>query len=306
VETGSFQTKEDVKKNCGNVGSQMTTRERDVNRIVEALEAAGKIYRSRSIESVRVDRKSSGDPVTDAEREVNQLLFEMLVNNGDGWLSEESADNENRLTCSRVWLVDPLDGTKEYVSGIPEWCVSIALLDEGRLVAGGIYNPSTGELLYGSQESGLVCRNDLVDAPSSEGPASAEAIVLASRSEVKRGEWERFRNAPFQMQPMGSVAYKLARVAAGKADATWTLVPKHEWDVAAGAAILLIAGGCVLTSEGFSPSFNKKNPRFPGLVGFSAVGLERLSPFFELAALDLQFQDCLSWIRPLMNRSLRA
>jgi myo-inositol-1(or 4)-monophosphatase len=280
----------------------MTSRENDVNRIVHALETAGKIYQSRSIESVRVDRKDSGDPVTDAEREVNELLFETLVRNGDGWLSEESADDENRLNCSRVWLVDPLDGTKEYVSGIPEWCVSIALQEEGRLVAGGIYNPPTGELFYGSQEIGLVCRNDLVDPPS-DGPASAEAIVLASRSEVKRGEWERFRNARFQMQPMGSVAYKLARVAAGKADATWTLVPKHEWDVAAGVALLLAAGGYVLTSDGLPPSFNKKNPRFSGLIGFSAAGVERLSPFFELASRDVQFKDCQPWIHPLANRT---
>lgn len=280
----------------------MTTREKDVNCILEALDAAGKIYRSRSIESVRVDRKGSGDPVTDAEREVNELLLKTLVRNGDGWLSEESADNENRLNCSRVWLVDPLDGTKEYVSGIPEWCVSIALLEEGRLVAGGIYNPPTGELFYGSQESGLVYRNDLVDAPS-DGPAPAEAIVLASRSEVKRGEWERFRNARFQMQPMGSVAYKLARVAAGKADATWTLVPKHEWDVAAGVALLLAAGGYALTSDGLPPSFNKKNPRFSGLIGFSAAGVERLSPFFELASRDIRFEDCQPWIQPLANRT---
>jgi myo-inositol-1(or 4)-monophosphatase len=280
----------------------MATRDEDLNSIVHALKAAGGIYRSRSIASVRVDWKGSGDPVTDAEREVNQLLLEMLVKNGDGWLSEESADNEDRLGCSRVWLVDPLDGTKEYVSGIPEWCISIALLEDGRLVAGGIHNPLTGELFYGSQESGL-CRNDSIEQDDNGDAQSAEAIVLASRSEVKRGEWERFRNARFQMQPMGSVAYKLARVAAGKADATWTLVPKHEWDVAAGVALLLAAGGHVLTSDGLPPSFNKKNPRFSGLIGFSAAGVQRLSPFFELVMHDVQFQDCLPWINPFVNRA---
>lgn len=279
----------------------MTKRERDLDRIVCALQAGGKVYQSRSIETVRVDRKSGGDPVTDAEQEVNGLLFEMLVQSGEGWLSEESADNADRLTQSRVWLVDPLDGTKEYVSGIPEWCISIALLEDGQLVAGGIYNPSTGELYCGSQENGLTCQNESVSPASKDGLQSAEALVLASRSEVKRGEWERFRCAPFQLQAMGSVAYKLGRVAAGKADATWTLVPKHEWDVAAGVALLLAARGHILTSEGTAPSFNKPIPRFSGLIGFSAAGLEHLSPFFRHALVNPQFQDCLCWIRPFLS-----
>ena len=139
--------------------TRMTRRQRDLDRIVEALELGGRIYRSRSMGSVRVDRKRGGDPVTDIEREVNQLLFEILVRDSEGWLSEESADNEERLKCSRVWLVDPLDGTKEYVRRIPEWCISIALMEDGVLVCGGIYNPQTDEMFYGSHETGLICKN---------------------------------------------------------------------------------------------------------------------------------------------------
>jgi myo-inositol-1(or 4)-monophosphatase len=90
--------------------------------------------------------------------------------------------------------------------------------------------------------------------------------VLASRSEVRRGQWERFAGAPFTVKPTGSVAYKLACVAAGLADATWTLVPKHEWDVAAGVA-LARAGGCaVCTPAGDPPRFNRADPLLAGLV----------------------------------------
>ncbi len=260
-----------------------------------ALDAGGEIYRSRSTENVRVHKKKGGDPVTDAELEVNQLLLEMLVQDGDGWLSEESVDDEERLRCSRIWLVDPLDGTKEYVAGIPEWCISIALMEDGRFVAGGILNPQTDELIYGSHEIGVVCRN---------GPARhadmnilpREALVLASRSEVQRGEWKRFGRASFQVLAMGSVAYKLALVAAGKADATWTLVPKHEWDVAAGVALLQFARGHVLTTEGLPPSFNQTPPLFPGLVGFSAAGLERLRSFLNYVLESEKFCDCLPWV----------
>jgi myo-inositol-1(or 4)-monophosphatase len=94
------------------------------------------------------------------------------------------------------------------------------------------------------------------------------AVVLASRSEVERGQWERYRDSPFTVRPVGSVAYKLALVAAGLADATWTLVPKHEWDVAAGVALVLSAGGTVRTLEGAPPLFNQRQPLFTGLAAY--------------------------------------
>jgi myo-inositol-1(or 4)-monophosphatase len=276
----------------------MTQRQRDLDRIVKALESGGRIYRSRSMGSVRVDRKRGGDPVTDTEREVNQLLFEILVQDGEGWLSEESADNEERLKCSRVWLVDPLDGTKEYVRRIPEWCISIALMEDGILVCAGIYNPQTDEMFYGSHETGLICKNSSAVGRTDHGRTP---LVLVSRSEVARGEWRRFENRDFRLQPMGSVAYKLALVAADKADATWTLVPKNEWDVAAGVALLLVAKGHVRTSEGFTPSFNNRNTLFPGLVGLSATGIERLRPFIEHTLTSAAFRDCVPWAQSLTS-----
>ncbi|MFZ0644616.1 MAG: 3'(2'),5'-bisphosphate nucleotidase CysQ [Candidatus Acidiferrales bacterium] len=279
----------------------MTKYRRDLDRIVSALEAGGKIYRSRSWETVRVEKKSGGDPVTDAEREVNQLLFEILVQDGEGWLSEESADNEERLKRSRVWLVDPLDGTKEYVRRIPEWCISIALMEDGVLVCGGIYNPQTDEMFYGCRETGVMCKNSSSVSRLDGEKRAGDVLVLASRSEVARGEWKRFQNRDFRLQPMGSVAYKLALVAAEKADATWTLTPKNEWDVAAGVALLLAARGHVRTSEGFTPSFNNRNTLLPGLVGLSATGIERLRPFLEHTLTSAEFQDCLPWAQSLAS-----
>lgn len=275
-----------------------TVRNNDLDRITAALQAGAQLYRSRSMESVRIDKKSGGDPVTDAECEVNELLFKTLVQPGEGWLSEESADSQERLSCSRIWLVDPLDGTKEYVSGIPEWCISIALLEEGRFVAAGVMNPATGGMFCGSREEGLLLSPS---GSNDENSAASSPLVLGSRSEVKRGEWERFHNRGFRMQPMGSVAYKLALVAAGKADATWTLVPKHEWDVAAGVALLQFSGGLVLGVAGELPKFNQPDPIFPGLIGFSATGIERLRPFLLEILSSPTFQDCRSWARPILH-----
>ena len=82
--------------------------------------------------------KAGGDLVTSVDYAVNQCLRELLVRDGDGWLSEETKDDHTRLEARRVWVVDPLDGTREFVAGIPEWCVSIGLVEDGCAVAGGI------------------------------------------------------------------------------------------------------------------------------------------------------------------------
>ena len=91
-------------------------------------------------------------------------------------------------------------------------------------------------------------------------PTLAGAQVVASRSEVKRGEWEGYREDRFEIRPMGSVAYKLGLVAAGLVDATWTLTPKHEWDVAAGVALVLAAGGAIVTGAPEETRFNRAQP----------------------------------------------
>ena len=161
-------------------------------------------------------------------------------------------------------MVDPLDGTREFVEGIPEFCVSIAMVERGKPVAGGIYNPATNETFVGSIASGITYNGE--PAHASQRNSLDGALVLASRSETKRGEWKEFESAPFKIQPMGSVAYKLARVAAGLADITFTLVPKHEWDVAGGAALVLSAGGRVRTKWKAELACNRQNPKLGGLI----------------------------------------
>lgn len=204
------------------------------------------------------------DPVTEADRAVDAVLRTQLLREGEGWLSEESVDDSSRLDKKRVWVVDPLDGTREFVKGIPEFCVSIGMVQDGQPIAGGIYNPATDETIIGSVETGVIY-NGQPAMPSQKRELDG-ALVLASRSEVKRGEWEAFRSAPFKIQAMGSVAYKLALVAAGRADITFTLTPKHEWDVAAGAALVLSAGGFVQTLENTDLTCNQRNPLLSGLI----------------------------------------
>lgn len=242
----------------------MDDRQQIMQRIQQAMDEAVIIFDRFTPGHIKADDKGGGDPVTEADRAVNDTLKRLLHRDGEGWLSEETRDNPERQKYDRIWVVDPLDGTREFVQGIPEWCVSIGLVEKGRAVAGGICNPATGETIVGSIETGVTYNGRPAHPSISE--SLDGALVLASRSEVKRGEWERFADAPFEVRPTGSVAYKLALVAAGQCDSTWTLTPKNEWDVAAGVALILAAGGFAETLDGSQPSFNNQSTLIPGLI----------------------------------------
>jgi myo-inositol-1(or 4)-monophosphatase len=235
-----------------------------LGRIHAALEAAREVLNRFTPGSIAADYKAGHDPVTEADRAVDAVLCESLQRDGEGWLSEESVDDASRLTRQRVWVVDPLDGTREFVQGIPEYCISIAMVDNGVPVAGGICNPATNELILGSRDTGVTYNGK--PAQASQRKDLRGALVLASRSEVKRGQWKQFESAEFNIRAVGSVAYKLGLVAAGIADITFSLVPKHEWDVAAGAALVLSAGGFVQTLEGSDLKCNRTEPLISGLI----------------------------------------
>lgn len=240
-------------------------RQDDLARIREALDAAAEAIRPFTPGAVDYDEKSSrGDPVTAADLAANEVLLELLPTRGEGWLSEETADSPERLQHRRVWVVDPLDGTREFVDGIPEWSISVGLVEDGIPVAGGILSPTTDQLVLGSVESGITLNGELIRHSARK--ELDGAVILASRSEWNRGEWARFDDAPFVVKPCGSVAFKLAQVAAGLADGTWTLVPKHEWDVAGGAALMLAAGGTLMHADGSPPRFNRPNPKLPNFL----------------------------------------
>ncbi|HTG35342.1 MAG TPA: 3'(2'),5'-bisphosphate nucleotidase CysQ [Thermoanaerobaculia bacterium] len=236
----------------------------DLLHIEEALERARAAFQRFTPGEVASRHKQGDDPVTEADTTVDTLLREFLPRNGDGWLSEETRDDHVRLERRRVWVVDPLDGTREFVTGIPEWCVSIGLVVDGEPVAGGICNPVTGETIVGARGLGVTLNGR--PAGVSARPTLEGARVVASRSEVKRGEWQGYREDLFEIRPMGSVAYKLGLVAAGLVDATWTLTPKHEWDVAAGVALVLAAGGAIVTGAPEETRFNRPKPLLTRLL----------------------------------------
>ena len=249
-------------------------------RIEAALNAARGVFARFTPGAIETEYKIGHDPVTEADRAVDAVLRENLLRDGEGWLSEETADNPSRLDKERVWIVDPLDGTREFVKGLPEFCVSIGFVENGVPVAGGICNPATKETFVGAVDCGVLYNGQA--ARASQRTTLDGAMILASRSEVKRGEWKSFENGPFKVHAMGSVAYKLARVAAGLADVTFTLTPKNEWDVVAGAALVKSAGGFVSTPDKNDLVANRRDPLLSGLLASGPFLKEPLLALLKL------------------------
>ncbi len=250
-------------------------------RIQKALKTAYDVVKQFAPGTFAVKDTGGRDVITQVDRAVSDVLRAELLQQNEGWLSEEDVDDLGRLSKQVVWVVDPLDGTREFVDGIPEWCISIGLVVDGTAVAGGVCNPATNELFLGGVKSGVTYNGR--PAQPSQRKNLEGAVVLASRQEYKRGEWARFEGKKFSIKPTGSVAYKLALVSAGLADATWTLSPKHEWDVAAGVALVNSAGGSVASIRDGGLQFNQPKTLLPGLVASSSGIWESVSRIVEEA-----------------------
>jgi len=224
-----------------------------------AARNAGKIlmkyYKS---ENNKVTMKGVDNPVTIADNEADKYLSEFLIGEfpHDGWLSEETVDTEERLSKNRVWIVDPLDGTKEFIEGIPHFSVSIAMVYDGYPVVGVIYNPAKNEMFSCQKGKGMYYNGSKMKISSNK--SLAESSIVVSRSELKRNEWDPYKDKFKEINPIGSVAYKLALVSAGKYDIFATVAPKNEWDICAGDCLINESGGTFKTINDKKIIYNQK------------------------------------------------
>jgi myo-inositol-1(or 4)-monophosphatase len=232
---------------------------------IEITQAAGNAIMQYYKSSYTIENKSPDNPVTDADYAADTLLRHRLTARlpEAGWLSEETVDHPERLQRERVWIVDPLDGTKEFIRGIPEFAVSVALVENGQPVLGVIYNPASHELFHGMRGVGVFINGNRAQVTKRNQLEGAR--VDASRSECKRGEFEPFENL-LQIRIMGGTAYKLARVAAGLCDASWSRGPKNEWDICAGVLLIMEAGGCCVELNNAPFIFNHPNTLVSGFI----------------------------------------
>lgn len=246
-----------------------------------AVEAGSVLLRHRTA-PIDVLRKQGGEVVTAADREADRLICSGLRSAfpEDALLSEESADSPARLSNPRVWIVDPVDGTSDFIAGGNEFTVSIGLALNGRAVLGVVYNPVRDELFAGAPGFGATLNGVPVGV-------SDTADLSNARIAVSRKEWKRELQtlAPaLPLVPMASVAYKLARVAAGMDDGMFYLRPRKQWDVCAGIALVAAAGGIPTLLDGREIAFNLPDPKLPlGLLATSP----RLHPQLLKAVLQL-------------------
>ena len=231
----------------------------DAGRVIEAVRASA---------SVSVTEKSDSSPVTLADHQSDQLLHERLqpLVADAAWLSEESVDDTRRVDAEWLWVVDPLDGTKEFIAGVPQYAVAIALCERGEPVLGIVHNPTTGDLFSAIRGQGAL-KNGARVAVAENG------VMLASRSEVKRGEFDVFDD--WAIEPIGSIALKLALVASGHGAVTLSRGPKWEWDVCAGSLLVTEAGGRATDMFGQPLRFNNAFPKVKGILAGAPGAVER-------------------------------
>lgn len=225
------------------------------------------------------DYKADNSPLTVADLEANRILKETLTQSFSeyGWLSEETRDDPARLDCQRVWIIDPIDGTREFTLQIPEFVISVALAEQGEIILGVIYNPSTGEL-FEAVRGGQAKLND--KAIKSNHRFGDKPVVEASRSDIKNGRFAAFESA-MEIRPCGSIAYKLARLAAGKADSVFSLTPKNEWDIAAGVILVSEAGGKVASTSGRPFVFNQPDTLVDGIIAASSQSYDTMCSIID-------------------------
>lgn len=234
---------------------------------IEAAREAGALILKYYKSSYEIQEKGYHNPVTTADHAADARLKKILqaAEPEFGWLSEETVDSMERLSKSKVWVVDPLDGTKEFIEGVPNFVVSIALVENGVPVLGVLFNPVTHETFTAIKHGGAFLNNQPIHC--SEKSVPADMTIYNSRSETRRGLWNPYQEKFAQLEAVGSVAYKLGLTAAGKADVFASLRPKHEWDVCAGHCIINEAGGKMVTTEGREVTYNNESTLItPGLV----------------------------------------
>jgi myo-inositol-1(or 4)-monophosphatase len=235
----------------------------DLALLTDAAVAAGALALRMRAAGVRTTLKSDNSPVTEADLAVNDLLHARLTaaRPGHGWLSEETPDSADRLTRDRVFIVDPIDGTRAFVAGEDDFAHALAVAEGGRIVAAVVHLPARGQT-YAATLDGAATLNGV---PLALRAPPAVATVLAGRPSLAPEKWPRGL-PPHDRAFRAAMQVRLCLLAEGRADAVIALNHVAEWDSGAGALIATRAGAVASSGDGRPLRFNQADPRGPGLI----------------------------------------
>jgi len=252
--------------------------ERELAVALAAARAAADVIRRHYELGTRAWEKGEDDPVTQADLHAEAEILGRLTAAfpDDAVLSEETRRDVGRLGRSRVWIVDPMDGTKEFTRRIPEFAVSVALAEEGEPVVGAIVNPVARVAVWASRGGGTYRDGQRVHV--SECRQLDQAVLVASRTELSRDQLTAYAGWFREVRGVGSIAWKLACIASGDGDFNLSVAPKNEWDVCAGDVAVREAGGVYADFAGTPRRYNQPDPGIPaGMAAGSRVLLEQFA-----------------------------
>lgn len=255
-----------------------------ISAVLEAGEVLMRYFKNKNYH-ITYKSKFGKSPVTDADIKSNEILKRNIVSAfpDDGWFSEETADDMLRLEKRRVWIVDPLDGTKSFIRGVSEFTISIALVEDRIPIVGVVYNPPGEELYFASRGNGAyLFKGDTLRGlknlnveeikdyrfyASKSKKSVKEAVIIASRGEIEKNETLKNLVGKFgEVRFRKSIAYKIVSVAIGWADALVSLSSKNEWDIAGAHVIAEEAGLKVTDSFGEKIFYNERNAKKKGII----------------------------------------
>jgi myo-inositol-1(or 4)-monophosphatase len=220
--------------------------------------------------------KGASSPVSEADIRVNDLIETRLrsATPAYGWLSEESADDDERLGKPLVWIVDPIDGTRGYLAGREDWCVSVALVENALPLLAAVFAPASDEFFFAVRGQGAVCNDSAISATS--GTELDFSRVAGPKPLVER--LSRSSDEIILHPRIGSLALRLCRVAQGKLDAAFAGGQSRDWDLAAANLIVQEANGSMTALSGEAISYNRREVTHGVLV---AAGRDRHARIVE-------------------------
>ncbi len=249
---------------------------KDLELIASAAKLAGEKALGYFGRNPDVQWKNGGrSPVSEADFAANDILKEKLLaaRPNYGWLSEETDDDEARLGCETVFVVDPIDGTRAFIAGKDVWCVSVAVVHGGRPVAGVLYAPALDELFEASLTSEARKNGRAITvSPGDEGVTRRIALAEDVVGLLDGGYRSRMTRIPH----VPSLAYRLAMIADGSIDGTVVKKNSHDWDLAAADLILQRAGGLLCDLAGEAIVYNRPDVSHGVMCAAGKTGLAAL------------------------------